>query len=42
VAMEKKCDEQFVVVFDAIKRLIAEGDARKVQPKRRIGFILSK
>jgi hypothetical protein len=25
-------------VFDAIKRLIAEDDARKAQPKRRIGF----
>lgn len=38
-AMEKKYDEQFAVVFDAIKRLIAEDDARKAQPKRRIGFI---
>ena len=37
-AMEKKYDEQFAVVFDAIKRLIAEDDARKAQPKRRIGF----
>jgi hypothetical protein len=37
-AMEKKYDEQFAVVFDAIKRLIAEDDVRKVQPKRRIGF----
>jgi hypothetical protein len=38
-AMEKKYDEQFGVVFDAIKRLIAEDDARRVSPKRRIGFI---
>jgi len=38
-AMEKKYDEQFGVVFDAIKRLIAEDDARRASPKRRIGFI---
>ena len=38
-SMEKKYDEQFSVVFDAIKRLIAEDDARKSQPKRRIGFV---
>jgi hypothetical protein len=37
-AMEKKYDEQFAVVFDAIKRLIAEDEARRAQPKRRIGF----
>lgn len=37
-ALESKYDEQFAVVFDAIKRLIAEDDARKAQPKRRIGF----
>ena len=37
-AMEKKYDEQFAVVFDAIKQLIAEGEVRKAQPKRRIGF----
>ena len=37
-AMEKKYDEQFAVVFDAIKRLIAEDEARKARPKRRIGF----
>jgi hypothetical protein len=36
-AMEKKYDEQFTVVFDAIKQLIAEDDARKAQPRRRIG-----
>jgi hypothetical protein len=38
-ALEKKYDEQFAVVFDAIKRLIAEDDARKSLPKRRIGFV---
>src|SRR5437867_2513383 len=38
-AMEKKYDEQFAVVFDAIKRLIAEDDTRRANPKRRIGFI---
>ena len=37
-AMEKKYDEQFAVVFDAIKRLVAEDEVRKAQPKRRIGF----
>lgn len=38
-AMEKKYDEQFAVVFDAIKRLIADDEARKAQPKRSIGFL---
>jgi hypothetical protein len=38
-AMERKYDEQFTAVFDAIKRLIAEDDARRTSPKRRIGFI---
>lgn len=37
-AMEKKYDEKFTVVFDAIKQLIAEDDTRKAKPKRRIGF----
>jgi hypothetical protein len=37
--MEKKYDQQFAVVFDAIKRLIADDDARRTMPKRRIGFI---
>jgi hypothetical protein len=37
-AMEKKYDEQFAVVFDAIKQLIAEDAVRKAQPKRPIGF----
>jgi len=38
-ALESKYDEQFAVVFDAIKRLIAEDDAREAVPKRRIGFV---
>ena len=38
-ALEEKYDEQFAIVFDAIKRLIAEDDARKLVPKRRIGFV---
>jgi hypothetical protein len=38
-ALEKKYDEQFAVVFDAIKRLISEESARKALPSRRIGFI---
>lgn len=37
-AMENKYDEQFAIVFDAIKQLIAEDTARKSKPKRRIGF----
>lgn len=37
-AMENKYDEQFAVVFEAIKQLIAEDSARKTQPARRIGF----
>jgi ORF6N domain len=36
-AMEKKYDEQFAVVFDAIKQLIAEDQADRT-PKRQIGF----
>ena len=38
-AMEKKYDEHFTVVFDAIKQLIADDQAKKGQLKRRIGFI---
>ena len=38
-AMERKYDEKFLVVFDAIKRLIADDDARKASPSRGIGFI---
>jgi hypothetical protein len=37
-AMEMKYDEQFAVVFDAIKQLIAEDQAKKARPKRSIGF----
>jgi hypothetical protein len=37
-AMERKYDEQFSVVFDAIKQLIAEDETRKTHPRRRIGF----
>ena len=33
-AMEEKYDEQFRVVFEAIKQLLTEND----QPKRKIGF----
>ena len=36
-ALEKKYDEQFAVVFDAIKGLIAEESANKA-PRRSIGF----
>src|SRR3954471_7302100 len=39
-AMEKRYDEQFTVVFEAIKRLIAEDDARRATPRRRIGFVV--
>jgi len=38
-AMEMKYDEQFAVVFDAIKQLIAENENRKARPKRSIGFL---
>jgi hypothetical protein len=37
-SMEKKYDEQFQAIFDAIKRLIAVDQARKARPKREIGF----
>jgi hypothetical protein len=37
-SLEKKYDEQFRVVFDAIKRLIAEDKVRKSKPRREIGF----
>ena len=38
-ALERRYDEKFATVFDAIKRLVAEDDARKVKPKRSIGFL---
>ncbi|MFO1477995.1 MAG: ORF6N domain-containing protein [Verrucomicrobiota bacterium] len=36
--LEQKYDDQFRVVFDAIKRLIAEDRVRKSRPHREIGF----
>jgi ORF6N domain len=36
--LEKKYDEQFALVFEAIKQLVAEDTTRKAQPPRRIGF----
>jgi hypothetical protein len=38
-ALEKRYDEQFATVFDAIKRLIAEDGSRKARPGRGIGFV---
>lgn len=38
-ALEMKYDEQFAIVFDAIKQLIADDQDRKAKPKRRVGFI---
>lgn len=38
-ALERRYDEQFASVFDAIKRLVAEDEGRKAKPKRRIGFL---
>ena len=38
-ALERRYDEQFATVFDAIKRLIAEDEGRKAKPKRGIGFL---
>ena len=37
--LEQKYDEQFAVVFDAIKQLVAADADHKKQPKRRIGFV---
>jgi hypothetical protein len=37
-SLENKYDEQFRVVFDAIKRLVAGDKARKSKPRREIGF----
>jgi hypothetical protein len=36
-ALEKRYDEQFAIVFDAIKQLIAEDQAKRAS-KRQIGF----
>lgn len=38
-ALEMKYDEQFAIVFDAIKQLIADDQDRKTKPKRHIGFL---
>jgi len=37
-AMEKRYDENFTVVFKAIKQLISDDNARKAAPGRGIGF----
>ena len=37
-ALEARYDEQFAMVFDAIKRLIADEDAVEIPLERRIGF----
>ncbi len=37
-SLETKYDEQFAAVFEAIKLLVSEDEARKAQPERRIGF----
>jgi hypothetical protein len=36
--LEKKYDEQFDMVFQAIKQLLAEDNARKSKPKGKLGF----
>lgn len=38
-ALERRYGEQFATVFEAIKRLIADDQERKVKPKRGIGFV---
>lgn len=38
-ALERRYDEQFASVFDAIKRLVSEDESRKARPRRRIGFL---
>ena len=37
-AMEKKYDQQFQIVFEAIKQLIDENE----KPKRKIGYVKEK
>ena len=37
-ALEKKYDEQFAVVFEAIRQLIADGEGPDSEPRERIGF----
>ncbi len=36
--LEAKYDEQFAIIFEAIKQLLAEDEARKRRPKARLGF----
>ena len=38
-AMEMRYDEQFSAVFDAIKQLISDDQAKKSKPKPPIGFL---
>jgi ORF6N domain len=38
-AMETRYDEQFSAVFEAIKQLIVDDQAKKSKPSRRIGFV---
>lgn len=38
-AMEMRYDEQFSAVFDAIKQLISDDQAKKSKPSRPIGFL---
>ncbi len=38
--MEKKYDQQFKIVFDAIRQLIAAPDNVQEKPKREIGFVI--
>lgn len=37
-SLEKKYDENFAIVFDAIRKLVADDAQRKSTPKRNIGF----
>ncbi len=37
-SLEKKYDQQFRVVFETIRRLVADDEARKSTPRREIGF----
>ena len=37
-SLEKKYDEQFTLVFKAIKELVAQDEAEKKRPRPRIGF----
>lgn len=37
-AVERKYDEQFGIIFQAIKQLLTDDEIRKAEPERRIGF----